>query len=543
VEQENVEIVTTGLPLPKDDHENYVTGTPVIGDSYSNPAARLGVGTPNLAQTGNYPLIRLTEDYPLILSLYRSSWIVRKVVDQIANDTYKKFPMITGDLKPDQVRALDTVIKKTGTLGKMRSARKWGRLFGGAAGIIVIEGHNDLMQPLDLDDVEIGSYKGIIPLDRWSGIIPGPEISSDINDCANFGLPTYYNCVMDSGQINVHHSRILRFCGRELPQWELQVELYWGMSEVEIMFDELQKRDYSSWNIVSLLTRAQVLSVEEPQLATLMSGVGGSNKNYDQFIQRMTNISNSLNNQGLMILGKDGKLQTTQYGFGGISNVYHEFMKDLAASTDIPYEIIFGRESGLGSNSEGSLQLYDNLIGEKRESDEDPIMNKLIPVIAMSTLGHVPDNLGHSWTPFRALSQEQRTNLGRSTSDTITESFNSDLITKREARQALKDSSSINGMFDSITKESIAATPDKYASELGMGELGIPEGEGGDLFSAGEKKEKPAKNKRNRDRKKKNRSDTVAKDSFPAVESEALLNPVGLLDWISNKINLFRASR
>ena len=56
---------------------------------------------------------------------------------------------------------------------------------------------------------------------------------------------------------------------------------------VEIVFDELRKRDYSSWNIVSLLTRAQILSIEEPQLATLMSGAGGSNKAYQSFAQRM----------------------------------------------------------------------------------------------------------------------------------------------------------------------------------------------------------------------------------------------------------------
>ena len=77
--------------LPKNDDDNYIRQMGKIQtDSYSNPAARLGSGTPNLAQSGNYPLIRLTEDYPLILSLYRSSWVIRKVIDQIAEESSNK---------------------------------------------------------------------------------------------------------------------------------------------------------------------------------------------------------------------------------------------------------------------------------------------------------------------------------------------------------------------------------------------------------------------------------------------------------------------
>jgi hypothetical protein len=539
-------------PLPANDDNNYVRRPSGIAtDSYSNAPARLGNGTPNLVQAGNYPLIRLTEDYPLILSLYRSSWVIRRVIDTVANNIYSSFPTLTADLKPEQIRSFDRVVRKTATLTKLRSAQKWGRLFGGAGAVIVIDGHDDLMQPLSLDDVEIGSFKGLIPLDRWSGIIPGPQIDSNINNIGNFGLPLYYNCIMDAGNVNIHHSRILRFTGRELPQWEVQVELYWGMSEVEIVFDELRKRDYSSWNIVSLLTRAQVLSIEEPQLATLMSGAGGSNKSYGDFIKRMESISQLLNNQGLLVLGKDGKLQQTSYGFGGISDVYHEFMKDLAASCEIPYEIIFGRESGLGSNSEGSLQLYDNLIEEKRKSEADPNMDRLIPIIAQSTFGFVPDDIDHSWSPFRSLSQEQRNNLARGTTTSIVEAFNSDLITKREARTELRNSSLVHDQFSSITKEALAATPDKFASELGMGEIQVPEG-GGDPFSEGSEKEKPAKNKSDKDKSdkdesskklKKKKKNKLAKDSYPSVESESLKNPVGILDWISNKINMFRASQ
>jgi phage-related protein (TIGR01555 family) len=459
-------------PLPKNDERNY-RREKVMGDTYSNPPARTGDFTPNLINTGQYPLVRLTENYPLILSLYRSSWMIRKVIDTIANDMYQSFPILDSSISPEEITSFLKVIKQTRTLTRLRSACKWGRLFGGAGAIIVIDGVKDLMEPLVVEDIEVGAYKGLIPLDRWSGIIPGPEINSDINDPNGFGLPTYYNCIMDAGNVNIHHSRILRFTGRELPQWEVQVELYWGMSEVEIIFDELKKRDYSSWNIVSLLTRAQVLAVTDPQLATLMSGAGGTNQAFINFTNRMEAISQLMNNQGLMVLGKDSTLHQTSYGFGGVADVYHEFMRDFAAASDMPYEIIFGRESGgsggggnFSSNGQSSLQLYDNLIEQRRNSEGDPVIDQLLPVIAMSTWGKPPDDLTYHWAPIRSLSNQERYDLGKSLTESVLMSYNADLITKKEARKELAQQSGTNGLYSNITPESLAETEDKYASEI-----------------------------------------------------------------------------
>jgi phage-related protein (TIGR01555 family) len=474
-------------------------------DSYSNQPARLGTGTNNLAEAGQYPLVRLTQDYPLILSLYRSSWVVRKVIDQFAEDIYKSFPILDTELTPEQVNAFNKTVKDTMTLTRLRTSRKWGRLFGGAAAVIVIDGHDDLTKPLKLDDIELGSYKGLIPLDRWSGIIPGPEINSNIQDPKNFGLPTYYNAIMDSGNVNIHHSRLLRFTGRELPQWEVQVELYWGMSEVEVMFDELKKRDYSSWNIVSLLTRAQILSIEEPQLATLMSGAGGTNKGYMNFAQRMEQISDLLNNQGLLVLGKDGRLQQTQYGFGGISEMYHEFMKDLSAACEIPYELIFGREGGLSNTGESGLQLYYDKIDQKRTSEDGQIIDTIIPIIAMSTWGFVPDDIEYHWAPTRTMTERERMDMATVTTNTVVQAYNSDLMTKREARMELMQASRRNGFATNITQKAVERTPDKFASEIGLDQMeleqeiaGESQQEGGDQNPGGEAKkldnldEKPA---------------------------------------------------
>jgi phage-related protein (TIGR01555 family) len=252
------------------------------------------------------------------------------------------------------------------------------------------------------------------------------------------------------------------------------------MSEVEIIFDELKKRDYSSWNIVSLLTRAQVLSLEEPQLATLMSGAAGSNDAYSKFIDRMQQITTLLNNTGLLVLGKDGRLNQNSASFGGISDVYHEFMKDLAAACDEPYEWLFGREGGLGSGMSGPLQQHYDGVERKRETDYQAPIDQLLPVIAMSTWGQVPDDLDWQWRPIRTMSDAEQAEIAQSNVVSITTAYQADLLTKKEARQELKSTSEKHGLFSNITDEALEATPDTYASEsMGSGEsdLQVPGGE------------------------------------------------------------------
>ncbi len=59
-------------------------------DTFSNPMARLGYDTPNLLEGTEYPLVRLTQNYTLLNSLYRSHWIARKIIDCIPEDMMKK---------------------------------------------------------------------------------------------------------------------------------------------------------------------------------------------------------------------------------------------------------------------------------------------------------------------------------------------------------------------------------------------------------------------------------------------------------------------
>ena len=210
-------------------------------DAFANPIARLGYGTQDLLQATQYPLTRTTQNYQMLTSLYRENWIVQNIIETIPGDMVRKWYTLKCNVAPEYVDALQRLERKVHLRKSLLEGMYWGRLYGGAAGIIMVRGQDDLTQPLDYDLILPGCFLGLMILDRWSGIYPEMGQVTDPSD-PDFELPEYYTIRdEESGTLisKVHHSRILRFTGRELPYNEKIMETYWGESEIEAIYSEL----------------------------------------------------------------------------------------------------------------------------------------------------------------------------------------------------------------------------------------------------------------------------------------------------------------
>ena len=425
-------------------------------DSYSNPGANLGVGQPNLMNMSEYPMTRITKDYYLMTSLYRNDWICKRIIDTPAEDMTRAWIKIISQMDPDAVKKLEQVMRRLHVKERILNALKWARLYGGAGAVIMIKGHEDMMeQPLDLDAVMPGSFCGLIVLDRWEGITPDIELIDDMAD-PEFGKPKYYYIggQQFGGNMRVHHSRIITFIGRELPTVEEQAEMYWGASEMEHVFEELNKRNTSSANIAQLLFQAnlRVLKVGDlsEQLATLDP----------EALSEIYNVARAQNELmssfGLQFLDQNDSFETHQYTFTGISDVYKAFMSDIAGAAEIPATKLFGRSpEGMNSTGESDLTNYYDSIAAKQESELRPAIEKLLPIVCVSTFGAVPDDIDFEFNSVRSSSEAERANLAKNIVDSVLAVFNSDVIDKPTAMEELRKSSSYTGLFTSITDEQI----------------------------------------------------------------------------------------
>ena len=123
-----------------------------------------------------YPLTRMTDNYALLNSLYRDNWVVQNVVGLMVDDMLREWYKLKGSYTPEALDALSKVERDTRLRERINEGLRWGRLYGGAAGLIMIDGQDDLSKPLDMDMIYPGSFKGLYILDRWQGITPNMEL-------------------------------------------------------------------------------------------------------------------------------------------------------------------------------------------------------------------------------------------------------------------------------------------------------------------------------------------------------------------------------
>lgn len=443
----------------------------VAVDSFQNVLARLGSGTSNLLEGTDYPMTRLTQNFQLMNSLYRSHWIVRKVIDTIPEDMVKNWINITTQLEPEQIKRFNKLQRTTRIQRDILQGLKWGRLYGGAAAVIIIDGHEDILdQPLDYDMIMPGSFKGLIIGDRWSGITPGETFIEDVSS-PEFGLPKYYMWNTDNFTVKVHHSRILRFTGRELPYIERVTEVGWGASEIEIIFDELKKRDNTSWNIAQLVFLANLRVLKMSDMGELLAvGNEQSQKELYNTVQAQNWL---MSNMGMYILNKDDDFQTHQYAFSGLNEIYESFMLDVAGAAEIPVTKLFGRSpAGFNATGESDSKNYYETVEQKQTAQLEPVLDKLLPIMFMSEFGAIPDDLDYDFNPIGTPSESELSDIVDKKSNAIINVFNSGLISQKIALKELKEMSETTGMFTNITDEDIDKADDNTDS---FGDMPIEE--------------------------------------------------------------------
>ena len=445
-------------------------------DAFSNALARLGAGTPNLMEGTTYSASRLTRDYNLLNSLYREHWIVRQIVDIIPSDMLKNWITLTTEVSPDLLKKVDLELRRTQLIQKLKEGLQWGRLYGGAIGVMIVHGQGDNMtKPLNLREVIPGDFCALMIFDRWNSVSPSNETVDDVRD-PEFGLPKYYTVTDDaSGEaVKVHYSRVVRFIGDELPYWESKMEQDWGASVVESIFEELKKRDNVSWNIAQLTFMASLRVLKMSDMGQMLAATDEITK---AELYRTIEAQNWLmSNMGLQIIDATDNIESHQYTFGGLSDVYKQFMMDIAGAARIPATKLFGRSpEGMNATGESDLQNYYDMIAQEQEAKLRPILNKILPVLCMSVFGAVPDDLDFEFDPVSEPSDEQRTELAKSGTDIVVSAVNAGLISPRTALKELKQQSERTGVWTNITDADIEKASDEIDAGGEMGGFGNTE--------------------------------------------------------------------
>lgn len=433
-----------------------------VQDAFSNPLFRLGWGSQSPTEATEYPLTRLTDNYALLNSLYRTNWVVQNVVGLMVDDMLREWYKLSGDITPEMEDALGTLERKTRLRDRLNAGLRWGRLYGGAAGLIQIKGQEDLEKPLDLDMIFPGAFQGLYILDRWMGITTTNGLVFEAGEM----VPEYYSITDARGNTaaRVHHSRVIRFTGRELPEIERQAEMYWGESEIEALYRETVYHDNVSANMVGLTFQANSNTMEVKGLEQLLSV--GSSQAQRRFWDVLQAQSVMASNFGVRLVEQGTKLTNTQYTFTGLQEVYESMCLNLCGASHYPMTKLFGRSpSGMNATGESDLRNYYDYVDSQREAKLRPALQKLLPVLAMSAWGFVPDDLDFTFPPLWTPTAKELAEIAKGKAEAIVTGYQAGLLNVDTAQKELKKLEEETGMFGSITDDEIAANAGRSYSE------------------------------------------------------------------------------
>lgn len=435
-----------------------------VQDAFSNPLFRLGYGSQSPLEATEYPLTRMTDNYALLNSLYRDNWVVQNVVGIIPDDMTKKWFAPAGAVGPEHLKELDRVQRVTALRERVNEGLRWGRLYGGAAGLIMIRGQEGMLgQPLELESIYPGTFQGLYILDRWQGVVPGMELVFEGGEL----VPAYYSITNARGNTvaKVHHSRLVRFTGRDLPFLERVAELYWGESEVEALYNDVVKHDNVAANMAALTFRANVDTMEVQNLDQLFSVTSGEQQRRFWNVMQAQSVMKS--NFGMQLVNRGDQIKNTQYTFTGLQEVYDSMCLDLSGASRIPVTKLFGRSpAGMNATGESDLRNYYDYVDTLREAKLRPILEKLLPVLAMSAWGAVPDGLDITFPPLWTPTAAEVAEIALKKAQAIRDTFQAGLFRADTAQRELKKLADETGMFDSISEEEIAANTGKTYQDV-----------------------------------------------------------------------------
>jgi len=394
------------------------------------------------------------------------------------------------ELKPETIQKLQVAMNDFGIWESLCDVIKWARLYGGALGILLIDGAK-YDKPLNLKAIGKDSFKGILVVDRWMCEPLVSELITDLNK--DFGKPKYYRIHTSIGnfpQIKIHYSRVIRFDGITLPYYQKLYENYWGLSVVERIYDRLIAYDSATSGAAQLLYKAYLRTVQIEGLREALA-LGGKEEN--AVIKQFTYIRQMQSLEGITLLDSKDQFSTHQYTFSGVSDLLSQFGQQISGATGIPLVRLFGQSPSGFSTGDTDLRNYYDGIERAQENKLKAPLTTLLKIISMSVIGEdLPEDFEFKFNSLWTMTDKDKGEIANQHVTAVGGAFSQGIIGKEIALKELEQLSRVTGIFTNVSKEDIQKAKEEDAApppgvEGGLGEeMSGMEGSEEGLEGAGE---------------------------------------------------------
>jgi phage-related protein (TIGR01555 family) len=424
-------------------------------DSYENFVARMGVNESNQSGSGTYRNNWTSRNRLLVEQSYRSSWLVGAGVDAIPDDMTRKGITITSKLDDGRKKQLDNTWDEMGLWEAINDTLKWARLYGGAVGVILIDGQN-YSTPLRVEAIAKDSFKGVMVMDRWMLNATTERRVTELGP--EFGMPEFYRVVTSATGIppwRIHHSRLIRFDGIPLPYQQRLTENDWGMSVIERCFDRLLAFDSTTQGVAQLIYKAHLRTYSIKDFRKLLA-FGKDNAAYKGLMAHMDMIRQYQSNEGMTLMDADDKFEAHTYSYAGLSDVLAQFGQQVSGAFGIPLVRLFGQSpAGFSTGDTDLANYYDNVSTQQERKLRRPI-RKLFEVLHMSMFSApLPDDFSFEFNELWQTPDSERADTATKVVAATVQAVDAGLMTEKAGAMHLQETARVTGLGGTISDEDI----------------------------------------------------------------------------------------
>lgn len=435
-------------------------------DSYQNFELQLGMGTGNALATSTYGFNPITRVHTLLEWIHRGSWLGGVAVDLVADDMTRAGIEVLSTMDPKDLEKLDRALIRLGIWSGDNSVNagiKWGRLYGGAIGVFLVDGQR-AETPLNVDRIGKNGFRGLLVLDRW---MCEPSLNDLVSELGpHLGQPKYYRVTADSPVLarqQVHYSRIMRFNGIGLPYWQRLQENLWGESVIERLYDRMVAFDSATQGAAQSVYKSHIRTYKMKGLHDLVAEGGDAETVAVRYVEMMRRFQGV---EGITLLdAEDDMVVVRAGGMEGIGDALIQFGQQLAGALQIPLVRLFGQSpAGLNSTGESDLRTYYDGINQQQEQMLRTPMERILRMTALSEGIQVDDDLTFRFRPLWQLTEAQKSEVFARDAETLGDLEERGILPLPVVLRELRQSSRVTGRGSNITDEMIdeaeAAAPD-----------------------------------------------------------------------------------
>lgn len=362
-----------------------------LADGLKNLLTGMGVSGRDKS-SGRQFVDRLVDEAELH-AMFRNDWLARKIVAIPAYDMTREGREWKAEA--DQITALDNAEKALGVWHKIRKAKTWARLYGGAA-LIIDDGSKKYDSELNPQRFGLGRLNQIHVVSRRRlTILDGLE--SDIRS-PYFEQPRFYQMATKSGpSLKIHPSRVIPVHGELPPDTDID-EDFWGDSVLRSVYDAVQNASVTAQGFAQLVDEAKTDMVAIKGLIAQVSDSAAR----EILLERWNLFSLAKGMNGVGIIDADNEeFITKELSFQNHDKVLMAFLTIASGAADIPATRLLGQSpNGLSATGESDLRNYYDNIGGRQETEIAPILQRLDAFLIPHALGSMPTEIWHDFRPL-----------------------------------------------------------------------------------------------------------------------------------------------